>query len=140
MFNGFAITTAMNREDKAFQEFTTKVAGFAASPKNELTNLTDFTAALNSELSKLRHCQNFILKEKYKSILMVENQTESTPSEIFRWMRDRKLSFQNISRVIPLDLVLKLGEADTSIKPFVWKIGKWEALKFYLRAGFVLKA
>lgn len=118
MFNGFVVTTIMNREDKAFAEFAAKVTGLAAPPNKEPAGFVDFTAALSLELSRLKHhCQSFILKEKHKSILLVKNQTEHTPSEIFKWMRDRCVSFRNISRVVPLDLISKFDEA--GIRSFV---------------------
>lgn len=110
MFNGFVITTRMNREDFAFKEFVRKVivpfSKTTGELETQLTNKDDFSEILKQELIKLKKSQKFVLQEKYKSILLVKNLTGQKPTEIFRWMRENELVFQNIARVIPLDLIL----------------------------------
>lgn len=105
MMNGFIITTVLNREDKAFKEFVGKVYGFDQKKTPVINNLVNFTSLLNIELEKLKKQQNFILKEKHRSILIIKNLSETKPSDIFRWMRKNGLLFQYISRVIPLDFI-----------------------------------
>lgn len=106
-FDGFLITTVINREDKAFKEFTSKVMGFSSSEKKDITNFGNFSDILASELSALKQIENFTLIEKYKSIIIVKNQSKMKPSSIFRWMRERNIKFKNIMRVFPLDLIVK---------------------------------
>lgn len=119
MAGGFLITSGMNREDKAFKEFMSKVVGFGSSGQKRYTNISNFGVLLKDELTKLKTKQNFIIQEKYKSLLIVRNETESTSVEIFKWMRKNGILFKNILRVVPLDI---LGRLDVEIiKKYVFE-------------------
>lgn len=110
MQNGFMVTTVMNREEKAFNEFSNSLARFSSASEEELTNLEDFSIQLQKELRAIKKSTNFSVEEKYKSILIVKNKTKKNPTEIFMWMRKSGLSFKKVLRVIPLDLITKFDE------------------------------
>jgi len=108
MAGGFIITTGINREERAFKEFASKVSGFSSPPRDQYTHLSDFSSILKQELAKLSIRQSFTLQDKYRSLLVVKNETDTSPVEIFKWMRSKGILFKNIARVIPLDIMGKL--------------------------------
>jgi tRNA(Ser,Leu) C12 N-acetylase TAN1 len=107
MFNGFVITTMLNKEDRAYKEFKTKIKGFSNDSERKMTNLDNFTVLLKSEIEELKNQQNFVLVEKCKSILIIKNQSECLPSNIYKWIRREEVSFRYVLRIIPLDLIIK---------------------------------
>lgn len=106
MFNGFIISTIMNREDKAFKEFVGKASSFSFNSSTTVSTLDNFSTLLQNEVLQLKKNASFLLQSKYKSILLVKNQTSALPSDIFKWLRSSGVSFQHIQRIIPLDLII----------------------------------
>ncbi|KAM0681011.1 hypothetical protein GINT2_000794 [Glugoides intestinalis] len=111
MFNGFIISTIMNREDKAFKEFVGKASSFSFNSGIKISVLDNFSALLQNELQHLKKSARFLLQAKHRSILLVKNQTTSLPSDIFKWMRNCGVSFEHIQRIIPLDLITNFDVA-----------------------------
>lgn len=117
--NGFLISTAMNKELKAFKEFSNKANSFVNLEPTTLTNTTNFESLLLEELRNLKINDNFVLLEKYRSILVVKNKTKNLPSNIFKKLRDDNSTFYGIKRIVPLDFITKFDEI--SIRNFIIK-------------------
>lgn len=117
--NGFLISTTMNKEYKAFKEFSSQMNFFVNTEKQELNNFTDFTSSLADELRNLKIQENFTLMEKYKSILIVRNKCKSLPSDLFLRLRTENSSFYDIKRIVPLDFITKFDEV--AIAAFIQK-------------------
>jgi hypothetical protein len=103
----------MNKELKALKEFTAQISEEQNFQQDNSLTLCNFTESLNLELKKNKK-KNLILIEKYKSLLIVKNKSNRKPSEIFESLRKENVQFYNIKRVIPLDLIIKVGRRKVS--------------------------
>lgn len=117
MVNGFLISTSMNKELKAFKEFSTKMDSFIQADQKQLDNFSNFTESLAQELRNLKIHENFTVIEQYKSLLIVKNLTKSLPSELFNLLRVNDCVFHSIKRILPLELITKYDE--TVIASFI---------------------
>ena len=79
--NGFLISTTMNKEYKAFKEFSNTVDSFVNVTRRKLSNFTNFTDSLAEELNNLKIHENFIILEKYRSILILKSKLPTNYNE-----------------------------------------------------------
>lgn len=109
MGNGFIITCVINKEEKAFREFKDIVdsSNFNINLAEKIETKMDFSKQLALDLNKLRIKSSFIIKDKHKGILLVQNMSETSPVYIFNRLREKMTVFKNILRVLPLDLLYK---------------------------------
>lgn len=112
--NGFFVSTIMNREDKGLREFYNTANKYVKIEKAHLSNTSDFEAALLSELKSMKIKQNFSVLEKHKSMVILKNETKMIPSDIVISMRTKKAEFENVQRVLPLDILVKFDESKIS--------------------------
>lgn len=107
MKSGFIITSIMNKEDKAFKEFNDKIGNIFNAPVQCYNCNSNFQKLLSQEIRNLKTKKNFRLLEKYQSILFIDNNTSKKPSEILEYCRNCQISFRNILRIIPLNIIIK---------------------------------
>lgn len=109
MKNGFFISCIMNREDKAFREFITKVSSFGWCGIQSVSfPVTNFKAELARELKMFRSYKYFSLLDEYKSVMLIENKTNLPSTHLYNKMREMDMKFFNVQRILPLDLITSL--------------------------------
>lgn len=111
--SGFYISCIMNREESAYREFVAKAANMELNAGISCSfPVADFAKELRQELRALKTNKNFAKIDEYKSILIIENKTIFTASEIFERLREQECIFHSIQRILPLDIYIKYDESE----------------------------
>lgn len=110
MKGGFLITSVINREEKALKEFLNKLKCITGEGASEISCTSNFGRLLADELRALKIREDLTVIEKFKSILVLQNRTEQTPTDLFARLRSSQAEFCNVLRVVPLDFLARFDQ------------------------------
>ncbi|KAF9764175.1 hypothetical protein NGRA_0758 [Nosema granulosis] len=117
MKSGFYVSCKKGREEKAFKEFLGVLTNLVDSSKTydnyENINIREEILKEVKSLEK----NPFKIYFQYRSMFFVSNDSELSPSCIFRALRERAIYFSYIQRIIPIDEFFKFDS--DKIKSFI---------------------